>query len=588
MMKRLQPYIRAVPSILLFNLIISAILFGTTTALKALFNLLIWSTGRVAVSTGDMAFLFTTPQGWLVILLGLLTLMVYVTLEINTMVLFSQNLLHGVKRPMLTAIKEAIRSFHKMLKPRGLIMVLYIALIFPLIGVSLSISITSNLYIPHFIQSVIDDNIFFSTGYTLLMIVLFVVFVMHIFALHGLLSPEVADKEAMKLSRRMVRKNLGSFLLQNLLFMVVYFAIAALIIALTSFVPYIVIDSLGEMGYISGELLNGFGILFAGIILIEMGVTVLLFAPLYIMKLTMLFEQYRTGEAKTYTLKSPRGIIWFAIVAALCIGVVALLSFTVGVSFDNLMPHDRSTGIIAHRAGGFEAPENTVAALKYSIEKNVVGGEIDIQRTKDGYYVVNHDADFERVAGDSRIPSEMTLEEVKQLKVEGKEPVATLEEMLDASKGHLTLYVELKGETADRQMADDAVRIIKEKGMEKEAVIISLKYDLIDYIEKNYNEMLTAYLCFASFGDTAMLNCDYLGIEEESATDTVIESIHKQGKKIMVWTPNAADDQRTFLKTDADAIITDNITQAEKEREQLDKRNAYERTLDRIFDIVRR
>ena len=55
----------------------------------------------------------------------------------------------------------------------------------------------------------------------------------------------------------------------------------------------------------------------------------------------------------------------------------------------------------------------------------------------------------------------------------------------------------------------------------------------------------------------------------------------------MVWTPNAADDQRTFLKTDADAIITDNITQAEKEREQLDKRNAYERTLDRIFDIVR-
>ena len=40
-----------------------------------------------------------------------------------------------------------------------------------------------------------------------------------------------------------------------------------------------------------------------------------------------------------------------------------------------------------------------------------------------------------------------------------------------------------KGETADRQMADDTVKAVREYGMEDECVLISLKYELIDYIE---------------------------------------------------------------------------------------------------------
>ena len=87
----------------------------------------------------------------------------------------------------------------------------------------------------------------------------------------------------------------------------------------------------------------------------------------------------------------------------------------------------------------------------------------------------------------------MTLEEVKQLRVDG-EPVPTLEDMLDASHGRLTLYVELKGETADKQMADEAVKIIKDRNMTDETVIISLKYDLIDYVESTYPEMNTGFI----------------------------------------------------------------------------------------------
>ena len=110
------------------------------------------------------------------------------------------------------------------------------------------------------------------------------------------------------------------------------------------------------------------------------------------------------------------------------------------------------------------------------------------------------------------------------------EPVPTYEEMLEAAKGKLMLYVELKGETADLQMAEDAVKTIKDYNMIDGTVIISLKYELIDYIETKYPEINTGYLAFASFGETASLNCDYLALEEEVVTEEVIVDIHLKGK----------------------------------------------------------
>lgn len=210
------------------------------------------------------------------------------------------------------------------------------------------------------------------------------------------------------------------------------------------------------------------------------------------------------------------------------------------------------------------------------------GAEIDIQRTFDGYYVVNHDTTFRRVAGVNKMPSEMTLEEVKQLRVDG-EPVPTLEDMLEASRDKVTLFVELKGETADKQMADDAVRIIKEMGMEDRAVLISLKYDLISYIEEKYPEMDTGYLAFASFGNTASLNCDYIALEEESVNEELTIEIHENGKKLLVWTINETEDLYHFLNCNADGVITDSVAQAQTVLDNLKQRSIAER----MYEYVR-
>ena len=179
----------------------------------------------------------------------------------------------------------------------------------------------------------------------------------------------------------------------------------------------------------------------------------------------------------------------------------------------------------------------------------------------------------------------MTLEEIKELSVDGQ-PVPTLEEALLAGKGRGVLFIELKGKTADRQMADDAVKAVKDHGMEEECVLISLSYPLIDYLETTYPEMETGYLTFASFGDTALLNCDYLALEEESATAATIDAIHARGKKALVWTANESRSQKHFLCSMADGMITDQIRQAAELADKMKERDDLQRMVDRIMGII--
>jgi glycerophosphoryl diester phosphodiesterase len=273
--------------------------------------------------------------------------------------------------------------------------------------------------------------------------------------------------------------------------------------------------------------------------------------PLYIMKMTQLFYSYKQGSEFEYVeLKRERPVSFRKKIILLLVVVAAGVA-VMYVRFDQFFPLETDVKIIAHRGGGNEGRENTLSGLEAAWTAGAYGSEIDIQRTKDGFYIINHDGTLKRVAGDSRKPEQMTLREVKRLKIDG-EPVPTFEEMLISSKGRIVLFTELKGNTADRQMADDAVKLVRQYQMEDECVLISLNYDVINYIETNYPEIETGFLTFASLGKTAKLNCDYIGLEEESATNDAIDAIHDEGKKALVWTANEKGSQKHFLCTKID------------------------------------
>ena len=129
--------------------------------------------------------------------------------------------------------------------------------------------------------------------------------------------------------------------------------------------------------------------------------------------------------------------------------------------------------------------------------------------------------------------------------------------MLDVVRGREKLFLELKGETADRRMADDLVRIIREKDCVNDVVLISLKYGVMDYLKTRYPESETGILIFGGIGDVSHLNCDIIIMEEEMTSDTRIARIHANGKRAFVWTVNTEAGLYRALRSDCDGIITD-------------------------------
>ena len=578
--EKLRPYFQALPDVFNYQIASKALLAVLVFLLGRIFQALLRSSGRVAVTSGDWIFLFTTWQGILILLLGLVSLFFYVAFDINSKIIISRNLLIARKSSLTECTKEASGSIGKLFNLRGILVVIYIALIAPIVGIGVSISLTEGLYIPTFISSFIESSVLYSALAGFAVLVFLSVGIANLFILHGIIIDGLSIEEAGDQSRKLIRANWKDYLKQNVVYILTISLSLAAVAVLCLFIPLKLISML-PAGAVSRFLIVFFVV--AGVIislLADMFGT-----PLYLLKMTQLYYSYKQGSEFVYREKQRENLDRYKKAAIAAVIAVIAAVFIIDFNFDKMFPLETNVKVIAHRAGGIEGPENTISGLEAAQKAGAYGSEIDIQRTKDGAYVILHDGTFKRVAGVKKKPSEMTLDEIKELSVDG-EPVPVFEDMLAACKGRTVLFTELKGKSADRKMADDAVKLIHEYQMEDECVLISLKYDVIDYIESTYPDIQTGFLTFASFGKTASLNCDYLGLEEESATTDAINSIHTEGKQALVWTPNKKGSQKQFLCSQADGIITDKVSQAIGISEQMLSRSDLDRMVDKIKAIL--
>jgi glycerophosphoryl diester phosphodiesterase len=112
---------------------------------------------------------------------------------------------------------------------------------------------------------------------------------------------------------------------------------------------------------------------------------------------------------------------------------------------------------IAHRGGGGPV-ENTLAAFAAAVELGYDHLETDLHVTRDGALVISHDATLVRVAGDPRAVADLTLAELGQVRVAGREPIPTFIELVDAFPS-ARLTVDLKCDAAVAPM----IRILERR-----------------------------------------------------------------------------------------------------------------------------
>ena len=289
--ERLRPYTQALPDILNYQIVTKVLICIWLFLLGRLFQALLKSSGRVAVTSGDWKFLFTTWQGILILILGLVSLFVYVAFDLNSKIVLSRNLITGRKATLEESIKEGFFSIGKLINAEGLLVVLYIALVAPILGIGISISATENFYIPTFISSVIESSVLYSALSGLAVLVFLSAGVANLFMLHGVVIDGLRIGDAGRQSRRLVKANWKDYIKQNVIFIIMIAGSLAGIAVICLFIPLKLITLMP-----AGPLSRLLTIFFVSAGTIISALADLFGIPLYILKMTQLFYSYKQGS----------------------------------------------------------------------------------------------------------------------------------------------------------------------------------------------------------------------------------------------------------------------------------------------------
>lgn len=172
-------------------------------------------------------------------------------------------------------------------------------------------------------------------------------------------------------------------------------------------------------------------------------------------------------------LVGTRSVVWPTVLAASLYLFLVMFRFPQVPSSRTrqvLQPGSRvpagGVSAVAHRGGGHDAPENTIAAIRAASENGATGVELDLEFTADGVPILMHDETVDRTTNGSGPLNKLLFSELRKLDAAAKhrfsdrfrgEKVPTLQEAVEECIKHqLTIYFDVKGHP------DEAAAALKE------------------------------------------------------------------------------------------------------------------------------
>ena len=580
-MNRLKEFSDIFPRILKFQILTHLLFIFIILPSYFYIRTFIVSLNKLSVidNTELLRFVFS-PLGIILLIISLMVIFFYFLVELSGLILLTSSYQKERLEPsFITILKESIKLIPKFLNKSIIVISFYFLLLIPITSSVLGFNLFKKFNIPNFIFREIIKNPIYLIIYSLIVIIFYYLFIKAIFTFHYILIKKEKSSTAIKKSFNLINDNFkdffDTFILRILKYLIIFLIIFFLSIFIINFTKNI-----------SKELFT-YSIIFLLVTKnIILTTIILIFIPLEIKFLTDKFYEYTkinkrlvVKEKDKYNIIdkifSFKKTIIFTFISMLIL--LNVLFIFVPNFFNNSF---KIKLIIGHRGG--EGVENSLGAIKNSIDKRIDYVEIDIQRTKDNYYIVNHDKTFKRVAGINKSASDMTLKEIKKISLRGEEKIPEINEVLKLSKNKINLFIELKGKTADKKMVDDIVKLVKKEKMEKQVVFISMRYSVINYLKTKYKDLKTGFIYFLFLGDMSKIKADYMLFSEDFVTENHIEQIHKHNKKAIVWTVNSPDSMKKYLDSAVDGIITDRVNDILRLKEKLDIRSDK----DLVYDLL--
>ncbi len=214
---------------------------------------------------------------------------------------------------------------------------------------------------------------------------------------------------------------------------------------------------------------------------------------------------------------------------------------------------------VAHRGGGCEVAENTIAGIRHGLEAGVDIIEVDVRSSIDGELVLCHDEDLLRLCGVKKRVDALSIEELRSLKVFGLEPIATLAEALETVRGRAGMFIEIK-EPATTVKIVEAVQAAK---MQKDVCFISFFEEALQEVKRIDATLLTGLVYSKPPGkimEAKDIRADLVLPYYRIATKKANDFAHSLHLRVGVWSVNRAEEIEKVVENGVDIVASDYIT----------------------------
>lgn len=496
-------------------------------------------------------------------------------IEFGVVITIAQQHYFGKDVLIVDAVLTTLRQTPKLFG-LGIIQLLFFLLsLVPFIDSPLSSSLYAQFNVPIFVNShILNSSIMMLALYGILFLAGVYIILRWIFVLHFIMIEGQTIRKAIRSSLLLTKGKRHAIFINLFILNLVVFTLGFVTISIVAYLPsWLDINVLKAVtDHYSLTLSTVLTYMYT-----------LLLVPVNIIFLTRLFyhfssrkgvvpcDQLRVYESRyagsiekrllAFIQGRTRKRVIYASILAVYLTLALFVSYAAG---DNLVYVKWSVLLSAHRGDTQSAAENSLQAVRSSVEQGVDAVEIDVQLTKDGVVVLHHDYNLRRMTGESRRVNELTYEEVARLslgnranQLEEIERIPMLAEVLAEVQGKAKLIIDLKPYGPGGELAVQVVSLIEQFDMVQDCYIQSFDRQTLQQIRQLNPDIKIGQIISFAIGDLSQLDVDFYTVEQVMLTEQLVKSAHKKGREVWVWTVNSERNLKEVLKFEIDGIITD-------------------------------
>ncbi|WP_082574479.1 MULTISPECIES: glycerophosphodiester phosphodiesterase [unclassified Nocardioides] len=240
---------------------------------------------------------------------------------------------------------------------------------------------------------------------------------------------------------------------------------------------------------------------------------------------------------------------------------------------DRVLEDPGSVLAFAHRGGAYhpeiEGLENTLAAFRHAVGLGYTYLETDVHVTRDGVLLAFHDSVLDRVTDRRGEIAALSLAEVREARVGGRESVPTLAELFDAFPD-ARFNIDLKSDGAVPALADFIAareawdRVLVGSFSRRRTALFRQLTDGRVPTSATLGQIAAfrfvpvAWLAARLAGTGgAALQVPHRRNRLLVVTPGLVRRVHASGRQVHVWTIDDADEMRVLLDRGVDGLFTD-------------------------------